>query len=98
VIRRLSTKRLLHPSDLVPTREDLEVVGVFNPGAIAVGNEVVLLIRVAERPREKRSGFTALPRWDVESGPTVDWVPEDELEPLDVRVVRRKRDGVVRLT
>lgn len=98
MIRRLSTKRLLHPSDLVPTREDLEVVGVFNPGAIAVGNEVVLLIRVAERPREKRSGFTALPRWDVESGPTVDWVPEDELELLDVRVVRRKRDGVVRLT
>jgi predicted GH43/DUF377 family glycosyl hydrolase len=28
----------------------------------------------------------------------VDWVPDGELDPIDPRVVRRKRDGLVRLT
>jgi predicted GH43/DUF377 family glycosyl hydrolase len=58
----------------------------------------VLLVRVAERPRERRPGFTGLPRWDPAGGLTVDWVPEAELDPVDPRVVRRKADGLVRLT
>ena len=32
------------------------------------------------------------------TGLTVDWVPDAELEPIDPRVVRRKADGLVRLT
>ena len=32
------------------------------------------------------------------SGLTIDWVPDAELEPVDPRVVRRKADGLVRLT
>jgi len=98
VIRRVWTKRLVDPSDLEPSRDDFEVVGAFNPGAIAVGNEVVLLVRVAERPREKRPGMTGLPRWEAGSGPTVDWVRDEELERVDSRVVRYRRDGLVRLT
>lgn len=96
-IRRL-TNFLLHPRDVPPSREDFEVVGVFNPGAVQVGSEVVLLVRVAERPRERRQGFTALPRWDPSDGLTVDWVLDAEVELLDPRVVRRKSDGLVRLT
>ena len=98
MIRRLWNKCLLRPGDLKPSHDDLEIVGVFNPGAIAVDDEVVLLVRVAERPRERRPGFTALPRWDTESGPAIDWFLDEELEPLDPRIVRRKRDGLVRLT
>jgi predicted GH43/DUF377 family glycosyl hydrolase len=96
--RRLATRRLLGPEDLPPSREDFEVVGAFNPGAVRVGDEVVLLVRVAERPRERRPGFTALPRWDPADGLTVDWIPDAELDPVDPRVVRRKADGLVRLT
>ncbi len=59
---------------------------------------MVLLVRVAERPRERRPGFTGLPRWDATEGLTVDWVPDAELDPIDPRVVRRKADGLVRLT
>ena len=59
---------------------------------------MILLVRVAERPRERRAGFTALPRWIPGQGAAVDWVPDDELEPIDVRVVRRKSDDLVRLT
>ena len=97
-VRRLSTRLLLRPEDMPPSRDDFEVVGVFNPGAVRAGSEVVLLVRVAERPRERREGFTGLPRWGPAGGLTVDWVPEAELEPLDPRVVRRKADGLVRLT
>lgn len=97
-VRRLSTRLLLRPEDLAPSRDDFEVVGAFNPGAVRAGSEVVLLVRVAERPRERRPGFTGLPRWDAAAGPMIDWVPDAELEPIDPRVVRRKADGLIRLT
>ena len=96
-IRRLSTHLLLQPADVPASRPDFEVVGAFNPGAVRTADEVVLLVRVAERPRERRAGFTGLPRW--ERGEIVtDWVPDGELEPIDARVVRRKSDGLLRLT
>lgn len=81
-----------------PIRDDWEVIGTFNPGAVRFGRDVVLLVRVAERPREKRPGYTALPRWSIDQGFVIDWVQNDELEYLDPRVVRRRADGRVRLT
>jgi predicted GH43/DUF377 family glycosyl hydrolase len=97
-VRRLSTRPLLGPGDVPATREDFEVVGVFNPGAVRSGGEVVLLVRVAERPRERRAGFTGLPRWDAIEGVTIDWAPDADWEAVDPRVLRRKADGLVRLT
>lgn len=98
MIRRLFNHCLCRPGDLRPSRDDFEVVGTFNPGAIVFGNEVLLLVRVAERPCERRAGHTALPRWRAGAGMVVDWIADDEIEVLDARVVRRKRDGLVRLT
>ena len=98
MIRRLFSACLCRPGDLRPSRDDLEIVGTFNPGAIAFGDEVILLVRVAERPRGRRTGYTALPRWQSGAGLTVDWIADDEIDSLDARVVRRKRDGLVRLT
>lgn len=98
MIRRVFGACLCRPCDLRPSREDLEIVGIFNPGAIAFGDEVILLVRVAERPRERRAGHTALPRWQTGAGLTVDWIADDEIDALDARVVRRKCDGLVRLT
>ena len=77
MVRRLFERLLLRPEDVEPSRDDFEVVGVFNPGAVGRGDEVVLLVRVAERPRERRPGFTGLPRWDPDAGLTIDWVPDD---------------------
>jgi len=96
--RRLSTRLLLSPGDVPASRGDFEVVGAFNPGAVRADGEVVLLVRVAERPRERRAGFTGLPRWDPTAGLTVDWVANAVLEPVDARVVRFKSDGRIRLT
>src|ERR1700719_4375273 len=98
LLKRQFERLLLSPSDVEPSHDDFEVVGVFNPGAIVAGGEVILLVRVAERPRERRAGFTALPRWAPGEGLVIDWVPDDKLEPVDPRVVKRKADGLVRLT
>ena len=75
ILKRHDERLLLSPDDLEPSRDDFEVVGVFNPGAIRVGDEVILLVRVAERPRERRPGFTASPRWVPGEGLTIDWLP-----------------------
>ena len=49
--RRLPGNPILTAADVRPSRPDLEVVSVFNPAAARVGDETVLLLRVAERPR-----------------------------------------------
>jgi beta-1,2-mannobiose phosphorylase / 1,2-beta-oligomannan phosphorylase len=86
------------PSDVAPSREDFEVIGAFNPGAIQFDASITLLVRVAERSREIRTGYTALPRWTPEHGTVVDWVRNDEFVFVDPRVVRLKCDGRTRLT
>src|SRR5881628_540919 len=92
---RLFNKCLLRPSDFKPSQSDLEVIGAFNPGATATDSGVVLLVRVAEQAVERRAGQTALPRWDPGANRVViDWETSSELTPVDVRVVRRNRDGL----
>ncbi len=91
-------ERLLGPEGLRPLNEHFKVLGVFNPGAVVVGDEFVLLVRVAETPSEERSGFVGLPRYDASGDAVVDWTPVAELDCSDPRVVRRKSDGIVRLT
>ncbi len=65
--RRAPTNPIITPSMIRPCREDLEVVGVFNPAAIQHGSEVVLLLRVAEAPRDTPPGEIAAPVWDPAS-------------------------------
>ncbi len=60
-VRRFADNPILIPSQLEPSRPDFEVVGVFNPAAIRVGHETVLLLRVAEAPLEVASNQVAAP-------------------------------------
>lgn len=98
MLRRHFNACLLRPEDVSPSDDALEVVGAFNPGAVAVGDGAVLLVRVAERPKEQRDGYTALPRHDPDAGLVVDWVANDDVRFLDPRVVEIKATGLVRLT
>jgi len=41
---------IIEPKDVKPSRDDLEVIGVFNAAVTRLGGEVILLLRVAERP------------------------------------------------
>jgi predicted GH43/DUF377 family glycosyl hydrolase len=50
--RRAPQNPILTPDMIRPSRSDLEVVGVFNPAATRQGDDIVLLLRVAEAPRK----------------------------------------------
>jgi predicted GH43/DUF377 family glycosyl hydrolase len=49
--RRLAENPLLTARDVPPSQSALEVVSVFNAGTAIIDDEVILLLRVAERPR-----------------------------------------------
>jgi predicted GH43/DUF377 family glycosyl hydrolase len=97
--RRVLTRCLLRPTDVRPQFEGFEVIGTFNPAAIEFGDDVALLIRVAERPTETREGHVALPYWDWRRGEVaIDWRRSDEVERVDPRIVRVRSSGHLRLT
>ncbi|MEO8335412.1 MAG: glycoside hydrolase family 130 protein [bacterium] len=51
-----------------PSRPDLEVVGVFNPAAIRHGDDIVLLLRVAEAPRKQDESDVIAPVFNASTG------------------------------
>ncbi|MBC8377921.1 MAG: glycoside hydrolase family 130 protein [Planctomycetes bacterium] len=53
LVERFAENPLIAPADVPPSRDDYEVVGAFNPAAIIFGDETLLLLRVAERPKNK---------------------------------------------
>lgn len=59
---------ILQPSSVPASQDDLEVVGVFNPAAVQVGDQTVLLLRIAEAPRDVAPGQVAAAVLDPASG------------------------------
>jgi len=59
---------IIRPEDVKPSRGDFEVVGAFNAGVARLGDEVILLLRVAERPISKEPKVTLSPIYDVRTG------------------------------
>ncbi len=49
-------------------------------------------------PAKSAPGMQRSPRWSPGVGLEIDWLADDEIEVLDPRVVKRKADGLVRLT
>lgn len=41
---------VIEPKDIKPWRSDFEVIGAFNSAATRLGDEIILLLRIAERP------------------------------------------------
>ena len=79
--RRLAENPLITPADVKPILPGMEVVSTFNAAATRFGDEVILLVRVAERPRPgARVPSDAL---------TIDFAgPEPHLEPLAAGIPR----------
>src|SRR5262245_36706964 len=93
-----SKTRLLTPEDIPPTTDEFKVVGVFNPGAIAFGDEVVLMVRVAEQPHIHEGDDYFLPRHDPGGGYVTDRYSAAEIVTRDDRVIHLKATGEARLT
>ncbi|MCL5280056.1 MAG: glycoside hydrolase family 130 protein [Planctomycetes bacterium] len=56
---------IIRPENVRPSREDFEVIGVFNAGVARYEDEVILLLRVAERPKSQREDVVLSPIYDV---------------------------------
>ena len=53
LVERFAANPLIVPADVPASRDDYEVVGAFNPGATFFKDQTLLLMRVAERPKDK---------------------------------------------
>ena len=67
LIERFAENPLIVPADVPPSRPDYQVVGAFNPGVIKYKGEVLLLLRVAERPKDKAQDEELAPILDPET-------------------------------
>jgi predicted GH43/DUF377 family glycosyl hydrolase/glycosyltransferase involved in cell wall biosynthesis len=51
IVDRVEENPLLTPAEVEPSQPGLEVLSTINPGVASLGDETILLVRVAERPR-----------------------------------------------
>nr|WP_293844311.1 glycoside hydrolase family 130 protein [uncultured Arsenicibacter sp.] len=87
-LKRLYDQPIIQTRDVKPSVDGFEVLGAFNPAACRVGDEFILLLRVAEAPRPE-AGWLHIPVVEtVEGVPTltVKTFREPD-EPYDPRVV-----------
>jgi len=67
-IYRSEKNPIIKPEDVKPSRDDFQVEGVFNCGVTHSGGEVLLLLRVAEKPSLYNEKVIAVPLLDLETG------------------------------
>ena len=53
IVERFAENPLITPADVPPSTDGWEVIGAFNAGAIKFKDEILLMLRVAERPTDK---------------------------------------------
>ncbi len=58
---------IIRPQHLRPSRDDFEIIGVFNAAVARYRDEVILLLRVAERPVAQRQDVVLSPIYEVET-------------------------------
>ena len=68
LVERFAENPLITPADVPPSRNGWEVVGAFNPAAIRYKDEILLLMRIAERPKEKSDSEEIAPILNPETG------------------------------
>lgn len=81
---------LIGPEDIVPSSPRMEVIGVFNAGAARLGDEIILLLRVAERPVQRDPAVYLTPIYDEARDEIVlrgiPFAPENDFS--DPRIIR----------
>lgn len=91
IVHRFSQNPLLRPTDIQPSMEGMEVACLLNPGVFRFKNKIWLLLRVAERPKQKE-GMISFPIYN-DSG-KIEILTFDKNDPNliaeDPRVIRYK--------
>lgn len=65
-INRFTENPLITPKDVTPLHEGYEVIGAFNGGVAEYNDEILLLLRVAERPISKDPEIIKAPVYDTQ--------------------------------
>jgi predicted GH43/DUF377 family glycosyl hydrolase len=94
-VNRFKENPIILPAQVEPSRPDFEVVGAFNAGATRFGREILLLLRVAERPKSIPPRAALAPILDPATGEIRNFIiPHGTatLELPDSRVFRYKND------
>src|SRR6476660_5833897 len=60
IAKRFERNPILSPSDIPPSREGLEILCLLNPGVFEFDGKTWLIVRVAERPKQKE-GIISFP-------------------------------------
>jgi predicted GH43/DUF377 family glycosyl hydrolase len=60
MIKKYEGNPIISTAEVAPSLEGLQVLGAFNPGAIIYREEILLLVRIAERC-EKKEGYVRMP-------------------------------------
>lgn len=91
---------LLEPHQITPSQPDWQVIGVFNPGAIRFGDETLLLVRIAERPRPSSDRWIACPYVNSHGEVALQHVDRDDpdWDTHDPRIIRHRTTKSVFLT
>ena len=85
MIRKHEMNPIVRPFDVKPSMESYRVQGAFNPGATVFGDEVLLLLRVAEIC-EPKEGYIRIPKYRFDDGhPRPDIIEFKALDP-DVKL------------
>ncbi|GAE93900.1 glycoside hydrolase [Gracilibacillus boraciitolerans JCM 21714] len=102
-IYRYEENPLITPEDVKPHHDDFEVIGAFNAGVTIYKDEVIMLLRVAERPITKDTNKVMAPIYNHESD-ELEIIELDKSNPVfdfsDSRTIREKGklDSFVYLT
>ena len=91
MIEKYSDNPIVKSSDVLPSIPGLRVLGAFNPGAIRFGDQILLLMRVAERC-EPREGKVCMPVYRFDA--TGSHLEIMELDASDPEVVLKDTRGV----
>ncbi|MCM3291091.1 glycoside hydrolase family 130 protein [Paenibacillus sp. MER 180] len=92
-IYRYEENPIITPADVKPHRDDFEVIGAFNAGVATYNGEVLLLLRVAERPISNNPNIVKAPLFNPETKKLdiIDLRIDDERYDFsDPRVIRNK--------
>ncbi|RYJ44204.1 glycoside hydrolase family 130 protein [Flavobacterium beibuense] len=91
IAKRFAQNPLLSPADLIPSTEGLEITCLLNPGAFKFQEKSWLIVRVAERPKQKE-GIISFPILTETGDITIIEIEKNdpELIATDARVINYK--------
>jgi beta-1,2-mannobiose phosphorylase / 1,2-beta-oligomannan phosphorylase len=91
---------LITPDDVKPSRPDFEILGTFNAGAATYKDEVILLLRVSERPAAQEDGIILCPHLSSTGELIVERIAQDspDYDTHDPRKIFQRKTGDALLT